>query len=122
MGCFNSAGGLSQDIGGAFGPQWTLVAYDCIQRSAIYKLHDNEGTVIRGGADVHDIDGIGVMNAACGPRFLFESLGNGGISRELGTEDLYSDSLTHLYVLGFVDDTHPAGPEAAFDSIFGQES
>jgi hypothetical protein len=119
MGRFNRAGGLPQDIGGAFWPQWTLLAYDRIQRSAIHKLHDYEGTVIRGRANVHDIDGIGVMNAACGPRFLFESLGNDWISRELGTQDLYSDSLTHQDMLGFVNDAHPAGPEAAFDAIFG---
>jgi len=118
MGCFNSAGRLSQDIGGAFWPQRTFLAYDRIQGSAIDKLHDYEGAVIGGRADIHDIDGIGVMNAACGAGFLFESLGNGRISGELGTQDLYSDSLTHQDMLGFVNDAHPAGPEAAFDAIF----
>jgi hypothetical protein len=61
------------------------------------------------------------MNAASGASFLFESLGNRRISRELRPENLYRDPLAHQDMLGFVNDAHAAGSEAAFDAIFSQK-
>src|SRR5205085_8974595 len=94
-----------------------MLANQFAERDAVDVLHHDKRRIAFANAVIHDVDGIGVMNARSGAGFLLEAAGDGRIDGELRLEYLDGDLLAHVYVCAAIDITHAAGAEQFFNPI-----
>ena len=88
---------------------------------ALDVLHHEEERAVVGGAEVGDVDDVGVLDARGGARLAPETLDQIGRARVRRVQDLDRHALADLDVLGLVDAAHAAFAAQALDVVAAGE-
>ena len=74
----------------------------------IDEFHGDVVSTVFGGAEIDDVDGVGMLEAAGRPRLTVKPLRKGHIAGKMRMEHLDADDLTQGYLLRPVDAAHGA--------------
>ena len=108
---------LGDDADDARLRQGPLVGQQVVEVKSIHVLHGDEELAVLGHAEVEDVDGVGVVEAACGPGLALKARHRAGIREELLVQHLEHHGLVQHQLPGTVHPAHPTLADAALDGI-----
>ena len=91
---------------------------DLVEVAAIHELHRDEQRPIVGLAEVEDVDGVGVVEPACGLGFTLEARDGACVLLQRGVQQLQHHRLLEHQLVGAVDAAHPALSEQLLHPVF----
>ena len=89
-----------------------------LQRQPVQKFHGDECLPVL-LANVMDRADVGMIQGGSRLRFTLEAAESLRVLGNFFGQEFQGDEAVQLYVLGFVDDTHPAAAEFFDDAIMG---
>ncbi len=108
---------LRGDVQGAPGVEHALAREELRQRLALQVLHDEEVIALGRLPEVVDLDDVLVADLGDRTRLLVEARDHFLVAGELAVDDLERDLLADHRVLGEIDRSHAAGPDAIQDPV-----